>query len=303
MRVGIPKALLYHEHGPQWERFLAGLGVETVTSAPTNRETLDAGVRAAVDEACLPVKVYLGHCMMLLREVKTLFIPRVVSTAAGAYHCPKLIGLPDVVRACCPGAQVIAPTVNVSRGFAGVTRAALATGAAFGRKPLATWRAWTVAVQATGQPRPALPPGNGLTLGLLGHSYMRHDRQVSLDVAAKLQGLGVRLVEAGMLSPACIAGGASRQGKPTFWVLEREVIGAGYHLIHGGEPRVDGLVHLTSFGCGPDSLVAEMVEREARRSRVPFLLLTFDEHTGEAGLTTRLEAFVDLVRWRKRRCE
>ena len=66
------------------------------------------------------------------------------------------------------------------------------------------------------------------------------------------------------------------------------------------DPGIDGIIHLISFGCGPDSLVGELVERRAQRGRgFPFLLLTLDEHSGEAGLTTRLEAFVDTLEWRQ----
>ena len=60
-----------------------------------------------------------------------------------------------------------------------------------------------------------------------------------------------------------------------------------------------GIIHLISFGCGPDSLVGELVERRARRKGFPFLLLTLDEHSGETGLLTRLEAFVDTLQWRR----
>jgi predicted nucleotide-binding protein (sugar kinase/HSP70/actin superfamily) len=55
-----------------------------------------------------------------------------------------------------------------------------------------------------------------------------------------------------------------------------------------------------SFGCGVDSFVCDLAERKVRRSRdMPFIILTIDEHSGEAGLDTRLEAFVDMIRWRK----
>ncbi|MEG3070548.1 MAG: hypothetical protein RQM92_06655 [Candidatus Syntrophopropionicum ammoniitolerans] len=42
-----------------------------------------------------------------------------------------------------------------------------------------------------------------------------------------------------------------------------------------------------------------IIERYAHSSGIPFLSLTLDEHTGEAGIMTRLEAFLDMVQWRK----
>jgi predicted nucleotide-binding protein (sugar kinase/HSP70/actin superfamily) len=46
-------------------------------------------------------------------------------------------------------------------------------------------------------------------------------------------------------------------------------------------------------------MTGELIERYARALRAPFLNLTLDEHTGEAGIVTRLEAFLDMVRWKK----
>jgi predicted nucleotide-binding protein (sugar kinase/HSP70/actin superfamily) len=44
-----------------------------------------------------------------------------------------------------------------------------------------------------------------------------------------------------------------------------------------------------------------MIERRLRRSSdIPFIVLTIDEHSGEAGMDTRLEAFIDMIRWRKK---
>jgi predicted nucleotide-binding protein (sugar kinase/HSP70/actin superfamily) len=59
------------------------------------------------------------------------------------------------------------------------------------------------------------------------------------------------------------------------------------------------MIFLASFGCGLDSMVGDLLERFSFRSnRKPFMFLTIDEHSGEAGLITRLEAFMDLIEGR-----
>jgi predicted nucleotide-binding protein (sugar kinase/HSP70/actin superfamily) len=64
---------------------------------------------------------------------------------------------------------------------------------------------------------------------------------------------------------------------------------------------IDGVIYIMAFGCGIDSFICDLVERKIRRSsRLPFTILTIDEHTGEAGIDTRLEAFIDMIRWRKK---
>ena len=59
--------------------------------------------------------------------------------------------------------------------------------------------------------------------------------------------------------------------------------------------KVDGLIHVTAFGCGPDAMVGKLIELEAKTSgEIPYLKILVDEHTGDAGLMTRIEAFTDM---------
>ena len=89
-------------------------------------------------------------------------------------------------------------------------------------------------------------------------------------------------------------------GKPYF-TYEREVVGAGGYYLAGD---VDGIISVVAFGCGPDSMMIELVTRAARREfNKPLMSITIDEHTAEAGLVTRLEAFVDMLQRRLARQE
>ena len=72
---------------------------------------------------------------------------------------------------------------------------------------------------------------------------------------------------------------------------------AGHYL---KSDSIDGLITITAFGCGPDSLMIEDIKRKSRNFNKPLLNLTIDEHTGEAGFVTRLEAFCDML-YRKKR--
>ena len=72
---------------------------------------------------------------------------------------------------------------------------------------------------------------------------------------------------------------------------------AGSGLYFDQDEHIDGIVYLACFGCGQDSLIGEIIER---RMNKPFIMLTVDEHTGETGLLTRLEAFVDMIERQRR---
>ena len=98
-RIGIPRSLLYYKYFPLWKTFLEELGVEIVLSDRTNSKIIDIGGRYAIDEICIPLKLYYGHVLNLLeKNIDYLFVPRYVSTTIGTYFCPKFLGLPDMVR-------------------------------------------------------------------------------------------------------------------------------------------------------------------------------------------------------------
>ena len=142
--------------------------------------------------------------------------------------------------------------------------------------------------------------GDRLTVALLGHGYTLYDDFISRGVIGKLRHLGARVVTQDMLPERIINEKASLLPKRMFWTLGKKIMGGALHFI--SSPDIAGIIHVSCFGCGPDSLVAELVEiTSRRRQRVPFMLLTLDEHSGEAGIVTRLEAFLDLVR-RRRGC-
>jgi len=84
-----------------------------------------------------------------------------------------------------------------------------------------------------------------------------------------------------------------------YWTYGEEVVGAGKHYLASG---ADGVIGIMTFGCGPDSLMMDTVRRQAARLRaIPFMSLTLEEHTAEAGVVTRLEAFLDMIYRMKRR--
>ena len=102
-----------------------------------------------------------------------------------------------------------------------------------------------------------------------------------------------------MLATPQLAAAIDRLVGRAYWTYEEEVVGAGGHYLQSG---VDGIIGIMAFGCGPDSLMMDMVHRQANRLKTtPFMCLTLEEHTSEAGVITRLEAFLDMIYRKKRR--
>src|SRR5690606_34530103 len=97
---------MYYEYYPFWAGFFYKLGIELVTSPVTNREIMEAGLKKAPDETCLPVKILVGH-LTVLDKMDGIFLPRLVSMEENTYLCPKILGLPEsVLYALPPVSQV-----------------------------------------------------------------------------------------------------------------------------------------------------------------------------------------------------
>ena len=293
-KIGIPRALLNHKFSPMWETFFRILGLDICFSPMTTRKILEDGIRNTVDEACLPVKVFSGHVIYLRDKVDYIFVPRMASIEKGNFVCCKFLGLPDVIRNCIPDIPPLI-TVDIDLNRRSWRRSMYELGWNFTRNPILLERAYREShkVQKEFDSACRRIVWNGkLNIGLIAHLYNIHDTYVNMDLVKKLEVLGATVITPDMLPVELIR----REGKTfsggVYWTYGREIVGAASYLANG---RADGIILLTSFGCGPDSLLTELIIRRLK-DKVPIMGLIFDEETGEAGLMTRLETFIDMVK-------
>lgn len=78
----------------------------------------------------------------------------------------------------------------------------------------------------------------------------------------------------------------------------RETLGYAVKFAKAG---FDGVIQVYPFTCMPEIVAQSILPKVEKDYDIPFLCLIVDELTGDAGYTTRLEAFVDLLRRRKER--
>ncbi|MDA8218184.1 MAG: acyl-CoA dehydratase activase-related protein [Dehalococcoidales bacterium] len=327
--VGIPRALLYYQYYPMWRTFFEELGTQVVVSAPTTKGLLAAGSSHLVSETCLPTKVFCGHVLDLYGKADLAFVPAIRSLEQNVYNCSKFLGLPDLVQGTLrERPEVLTIDIDVNLGRGAVIHQLHKLGSRFTRNPLRIKRARDRALAVDTEYRALMvtgltPPeaiekmygerevveGIGrstcysydlrwpLRVAIVGHPYNVYDGYITHNLLNRLRSWGLEVVVAEMASEAELAKGTERLvGKP-YWTFEDEVVGAAGHYLWAG---VDGVITVVSFACGPDSVMLTIVQRAAKESGArPLLNITIDEHTGEAGLVTRLEAFVDMLGRRK----
>jgi predicted nucleotide-binding protein (sugar kinase/HSP70/actin superfamily) len=327
--VGIPRALLYYQYYPMWKTFFEHLGAKVVVSPPTTRKTLAEGAGRVVADTCLPAKVFIGHTISLLGKCDCIFIPVIRSLKRKSYNCSKFLGLPDMTRAVVPEAPpILEIEVDINQGKRRLYQEIYRLGRHFTWNPLKVREAANAAWQAHLEyrelmwrhgltPPQAIDSITGITqipetpldhtdlpqatIGLIGHAYLLYDEHINYQLIQRLQQYDASVVTPEMLSDYATEAAISKLVGRAYWTYEEEVVGAGGHYL---ENHADGIIGVMAFGCGPDSLMMDIVHRQATRQKTtPFMCLTLEEHTSETGVITRLEAFMDMIHRRKQRGE
>jgi len=159
---------------------------------------------------------------------------------------------------------------------------------------------------------------NVVKIGIIGEIYTVLSPEVNKRLIEKVEKMGALVHNSLPLSYFIFKGlynrgwmkrrGIDRQAflaakKEAHEYFPKEVGGHGVesiiHSIYYGEKKFDGVIHLAPFPCMPESTVAPILDDISHDYNVPLMRLIFDTQTGEAGLDTRLEAFVDILQRKK----
>jgi len=303
--IGVPVALHGHDWGLFWVATLSGLGWRVVTSPPTDGEISRAGVEAVTAETCYPVKVFHGHVRALAGKVDRLFLPNVVdmptpSAPETGFFCPYVQGSQWMARAALglPAEAIVAPTLRLREGperLAERFARLLPPGSRLGRRRVAAvvagaWEerlAFRRALVATGEGAlRATAPGEAVWV-VSGRPYNLYDERLNLRLGRHLASLGIAALPMDFLD---LDAEELDDFPGMYWGLGSRVLRAARRVA-----RTPGLfgVHLTNFGCGPDSFLEHFI-RHVMDGK-PALTLELDEHSAVAGTLTRVEAFRNVV--------
>ena len=111
-KIGIPRGLMIYRDGILWKSFFENLGYQSVVSGKSDRQILDEGIQLAIDETCLPFKVYLGHVKELIGKCDAVFVPRMGGFESKERMCTRYQSLPDLVENIFKGTQLQILTVS-----------------------------------------------------------------------------------------------------------------------------------------------------------------------------------------------
>ncbi len=296
IKIGIPGGLLYHRYATFINTFINELDIECIFSIETNREILDMGVNSCVNEACLPMKIFHGHAVFLKNQCDLLWIPRIMKCKNSESICPKFCGLPEMVMSGTKRKEGVIDYPLYMDRKREVRHYLKKLSENLGCNENKALRAFKKAVISYGQAEKGIwDKEYPFIIFLAGHPYNIYDKFANMNLIDKLHSYGIGVITEEQVFDNNKEEEIKHLMKRPYWLFYKNNYGAGKYLVRN--QKINGIVYISSFSCGIDSITIEMLKNDI--GDFPFLILKIDEHTGEAGMNTRIEAFADMLERRR----
>ncbi|MFO0698587.1 MAG: acyl-CoA dehydratase activase [Nitrospira sp.] len=293
-RIGIPRALTTHSLFPLYSTFFSRIDMEVLLSDVDPRGDLSSH-----SGFCFPAQIAHGAVLDLVKKgVDLIFIPHVVrmphpNQCKDSYLCPITQAGPYFLAKAFPNCRLLSPVLEFINGYETCSALVDTAVAELGVTREVAISAWAAAIEAqTAAERTlrefgkqaldsAIAAGKPAIL-LAGHSYNAFTPEASQSVGKKLSSMGVAVIPADCLMPA-------GEG-PTSWHFANQILNAV--SIAKQHPNLF-LLSVSNFSCTIDAFTHSMLASELGSK--PYLVLEIDAHTADAGVQTRLEAFLDII--------
>lgn len=299
--IGLPRGLLYYRYHDLWKTFFEELGCKVVVSDKSNQQILDNGIKNSIDEACLALKLFLGHVSSLQNKCDYVLVPRIICLKKHEKLCTNFSALYDIVHNTFPKINILNYNIDVTKketeffGF-------LKMGRELGFSYLDSARSYQKAKQIEEEhqkkrikEQEKRLQSNNRKILLVSHAYNLYDSLIGESITNYLKKNNIEVIYADIYDKKNLKEECNMISKRNYWTYNKELLGAITHY----KKQVDGIILLTTFPCGPDSLTNEMCLRKIQS--IPMLNLIVDELNAEAGIVTRLESFLDIIEEKKKR--
>ncbi len=303
--VGIQRALYGHQTAILWSHFFDRLGFEPILSPPTNAGISEAGIESTMSETCYPAKVSQGHVKALLGKTTYLFLPTMVTMATaepaeGGYYCPIVQSNSYMVRGSYDinRPSLLNPVVHLKyEPNTLAVELAEQIGPQLGASRRTIREALSYALDRQEQFAGELQKkGQGILTDLCldepvvlvtGRPYNLYDERLNLKLGQNLAKAGLTALPMDFIDVTAVD---LSDFSSMYWGLGAQILRTAKFIKE--RPQYFGL-HLTNFGCGPDSFI-EHFYKHVMGSK-PYLILELDEHTAVAGVMTRLAAYKNVI--------
>jgi len=304
--IGIPRILMFFEQFPLWATFFRELRLRVVLSDKTNSRLIHGGLQEVLAETCYPVKVAYGHMVNLIEKgVDSIFLPCVIDLEKDrddvnrSYNCPYIQAIPFILKAAFENrVKIMSPTLFMEKEKRNLESQMMEIGRGFGKAKKDIASAITLALKSQEEfEGMRLRRGKEIldslrddkqAIVVIGKPYNVHDTGLNLNISKKLRKLGVIAIPYDLLPLDTVELPAHYSN--LVWKNEQNLLRSA--LMAKASKNLNPIM-ITNYGCGPDAFFAKYLEDTMGED--PYLTLEVDEHSGDAGMVTRIEAFLDTI--------
>ena len=288
--------MLYYYDKDLWIEFFKNLGIDVIISPNTNKKIVDSGTKLAPSEACLSLKIYLGHIIELKDKCDYILIPRLYSLKKNEQVCTNFNALYDLVNNLFD-VNILNYNVDISTknyqllGF-------LSIGEQLGFSYIKSYKAYKYAEkikrmkqkkQELLQQKEIEENKDKIKILLAGHPYNLYDSLIGKSVIDFLKENNITILYSDKINHELVDEECRKISTDIHWTHNKEIVASTKYY----EDIVDGIILISSFPCGPDSLMNEQISHKIKK--VPIITLIFEDLNNDVGIITRLESFIDIL--------
>lgn len=307
MKIGIPKAMFHYQNPILYEAFFNNLGIDVVYSDDTNKEIIEEGKKYSIDENCLAAKIYLGHVANLVNRsekenIDYIFIPRIGYYSKRETVCVKFYAMYDICKNIFE-ANFLDFNIDYSKGITEL-KAFLKLGEKLNKRYAEIFSSYIKAkkleklyrISNYNKQIKSNENNSKMKVLIVSHSYISYDKYIGMPIIKYLKDNDINVIFADTNKSTFNSKkvdekelGYRKVSKSLYWRYNQNLLNGLFEY----KSNVDGIIYLSTFPCGPDALVNELVLRKIKDK--PSINIILDEQEIGAGLYTRLESFVDIL--------
>lgn len=300
--VGINFSLMTNTFFPLYSTFFKRLGYEVVYEARADSE----GCSRKGAPFCWPIEQAHGTLKALLGlEPDIIFLPHIKAFPVPGGQdvsvcCPFVQSEPYLLKAAFPELDkctVLTPVLDMTNGYEAAKASFVEMVKDLGHKTDEAAKAFDSGLEAQKAYHKALGEAgkkiiedinksDQIAVVLFGRPYNAFSGIGNMGIPKKLASRGLRVIPQDFL-PVYDEDSHDKM----YWASGQLIMKAARYVAR--HEKLFG-VYITNFSCGPDSFLITYFRN--RMGTKPSLTLELDSHTADAGVDTRIEAFLDVVR-------
>lgn len=284
--------MYYYYFDDLWINFFEFLNIELIVSPKTNKEILELGIKYSTDEMCLSMKNYIGHIAYLKDKCDYVLVPRIDNYGRDNQTCTNFLASYDIINNLFD-VKLLNYNINLLndetelKGF-------IEMGRILGINKYEVKKAYEYSKLSYYNNKNKKILDNLKKLKsdkkkilLVGHPYNMYDELIGIPIINMLKKLNIEIIYSDLFFDN---DESKKYCKDLYWKYSKENISSISKFIN----YLDGIIFISTFPCGLDSLVNELVMRKLDK---PYINIIIDDNTSSGGIETRIESFIDIINY------